>query len=149
MGDSTNLALILLAAFWSGTSTVFTGIKETNAIRDRIITGKIGDDKLTSSDRWHTFWWDWAPLKLALACISAVLCAVILVLPKLRGGYDKDAAFTTVCIIASAMPAIGTLYQLLSFAVDVAYLRRIILDAARAEKSADPQGFAGEDVCDS
>jgi len=136
MGDSTNLALILLAAFWSGTSTVFTGIKETNAIRDRIVTGKIGDGKLTAKDRWHTFWWDWAPLKLSLACISVVLCVVILVLPKLRGGYSKDESFATVCIIASAMPAIGAPYQLLSFGVDAVYLRRIIHDASKAQETA-------------
>ena len=39
MTDSTSLALVLLAAFLVGTSAVFTGIKETNEVRDRIITG--------------------------------------------------------------------------------------------------------------
>jgi hypothetical protein len=142
MGDSTNLALILLAAFWSGTSTVFTGIKETNAIRDRILIGKIGEENLTTKDRLHTFLWDWAPLKLSLACISLVLCIVILVLPKLRGGYGKDESFTTVCVIASFMPAIGTLYQLISFTVDALYLKRIVAVAQEREEALISSGIS-------
>jgi hypothetical protein len=139
MGDTTNLALILLAAFWSGTNSVFTGIKDTIASRDRIVTGKIGDEKLTSRDRWHIFWWDWAPLKFSLACISLVLCVVIFELPKLRGGYSKDESFATICVIASAMPAIGALYQLISFVADTVYLRTIIFDARKIEEAADQQ----------
>ena len=107
MGDSTNLALVLLAAFWSGTSAVFNGIKETNGLRDRLITGHIDDTEMTITDRWHSFWWDWTPMKLSLSLISAVLCAVILVLPKLRDGNSKDESFATVCFIAASMPALG------------------------------------------
>jgi hypothetical protein len=128
MGDSTSLALVLLAAFWSGTSAVFTGIKETNEIRDRIMVGKVGDFELSPRDRWHAFWWDWAPMKLSLSLISAVLCVVILVLPKLRGGYSKDESFATVCFIAASMPAIGAAYQFLSFLADAIYLRGIIVN---------------------
>ena len=47
----------------------------------------VDDKELTTEDRWHTYWWDWAPLKLSLSLISAVLGAVILFLPELRGGY--------------------------------------------------------------
>jgi hypothetical protein len=123
MGDSTNLALVLLAAFWSGTSTVFTGIKETNAIRDRLVIGTIDGAELTRKDCWHTFWWDWAPMKLSLALISAVLCAVILELPNLRGGYGKDQNFANICLIAAAMPALGAMYQFVSFVSDALYLK--------------------------
>ena len=133
MADSTTgLALVLLAAFWSGTSAVFTGVKETNSIRDKITTGKIGDERLAVKDRWHAFWCVWAPLKLSLAVISAVLCAVILSLPKLQGGYGNDRSFATVCLVAAAMPAIGTIFQLVSFGVDAAYLRRTIMEASLA-----------------
>ncbi len=56
MNDSTNLALVLLAAFWSGTSAVFAGIQETNDVRDRVILGKVDDNELSIDDRWHSFW---------------------------------------------------------------------------------------------
>jgi hypothetical protein len=139
--DPTNLSLVLLAAFWSGTSAVFTGIGATNAIRDRIVTGKIGVEKMTSSDRLHTFWWDWAPMKLSLACISAVLCVVILALPKIRGGYHKDKSFSIICVVASAMPAIGTFYQLISFVADSVYLRRIMPHARQRDDAIEQETF--------
>jgi hypothetical protein len=90
--DPTGLALVLLAAFWSGTSAVFGGIKETNDIRERILTGKSNDHTLTKADRWHALWWDWAPMKLSLAAISAVLCVVILALPSLHHTPDPTGA---------------------------------------------------------
>jgi len=120
--SSTSLALVLLAAFWSGTSAVFTGIKETNALRDQILSGKIGDRDMTTEDRWHSFWWDWAPMKLSLSAVSAVLCAVILLLPELQGGYTNP--FGTVCVIAALMPALGSVFQFVSFVVAAMFLKK-------------------------
>jgi hypothetical protein len=85
--DVTSLALVLLGAFWSGTSSVYLGIKNTNEIRDQILKGKIRDDAISSEQRRRLFWWDWMPLKLSLALVSAVLYAVILALPTFKGGY--------------------------------------------------------------
>ena len=126
MGETSpiSLALVLLAAFWSGTSAVFTGIKETNEIRDQILSGKIGERVLSTEERWHSFWWDWAPMKLSLSAISGVLCAVILFLPKLQGGYGTP--FSDVCIIAASMPVLGCVFQLIVFFVAALFLRKRI-----------------------
>jgi hypothetical protein len=124
MDDPTNLALVLLAAFWSGTSAVYTGIKQTNDARDRIISGNVGEIPLSARDQWHVFWWDWAPLKLSLASVSAVLFFVIIRLPALRKPVDH--AFEIVCWVASSMPAIGTGFQLIAFVVEFLYLREAI-----------------------
>jgi hypothetical protein len=118
MNNLTSLALVLLGAFWSGTSAIFTGIKETNAVRDRIIVGKVEDHELSYRDRWHAFWWDWAPMKLSLSLISGVLCVVILVLPTLS---EANTNFTRICFIA-AMPALGVAHQFVSFLADAVYL---------------------------
>jgi hypothetical protein len=120
----TDLALVLLAAFWAGTSAVYGGIKDTNEVRDRIRSGKVGDKPLTRSDAWHAFLWDWAPLKLSLALISLVLCAIIVRLPKLSN--ESTGPFAMVCYIAAAMPGLGALFQLISFVADALQLRRII-----------------------
>ena len=126
MNDLTNLSLVLLAAFWSGTNTVFTGIKETNSVRDKIINGKVDDREMPIEERRHLLLWDWIPLKLSLALISATLCAVILLLPQLHGGYHGVGRFGTVCLIAASMPALGACFQVISFAADFHYLRRIL-----------------------
>jgi hypothetical protein len=124
----TSLALVLLAAFWSGTSAVFDGIKETNALRDRVLFGKADTLVLSIADRWHVFWWDWAPMKLSIAAISAVLCVVILALPRLRGASgDKEKRFAQVCYIAALMPAIGAIYQVVAFLADAFYLNGILV----------------------
>lgn len=134
-GGLTSLALVLLAAFWSGTNAVFTGIKETNVVRDKILTGKVGDFGLSPEDRSRFLWWDWAPMKLGLAAVSVVLCIVILMLPKLNGANSGGRNFVIVCTVTAAMPAVGAAYQFVSFLVDVFYLKGVIRNASITDKS--------------
>jgi hypothetical protein len=134
MGDATggltSLALVLLAAFWSGTNTVFTGIKEANVLRDRIVTGKAGDVELSPEERSRSLWWGWAPMKLSLAAVSVVLCIVILMLPRLNGVNSGGRNFVIVCNVTAAMPAIGAAYQFVSFLVELFYLKGVIRTAS-------------------
>jgi hypothetical protein len=125
--DITNLSIVLLGAFWTGTSTVFTGIKSTNEIRDQILNGKIGQDPIAADHRIRLLLWDWMPFKLSLSCISAVLCIVILLLPKFRGGYcDANKDFYRVCLIAAIMPFIGAVFQFISCVSEGRYLLKKI-----------------------
>jgi hypothetical protein len=124
--DATDLALVLLAAFWAGTSAVFGGLKDTNQIRDRIILGVAEQQSIPLEERRRMFIWDWMPLKLSLAFISGVLCAVILLLPSLRSGQSGNDEFQTVCRIAAVMPALGAFYQLISFVADALHLRSML-----------------------
>ena len=125
--DITSLSIVLLGAFWTGTSTVFTGIKSANEIRDQIFNGKIGQDPIAADHRMRLLLWDWMPLKLSLSCISAVLCVVILLLPKFRGGYvHANADFARVCLIAAIMPFVGAVFQFISFVSEGRYLRKSI-----------------------
>jgi len=120
--DVTNLALVLLGAFWSGTSSVYLGIKNASEIRDRVLKGKIGDDAISSEQRRRLFWWDWMPLKLSLALVSAVLCTVILALPGFKGGYESS--FARVCYAAAAVPFLGAVFQLVACIADGRYMLR-------------------------
>lgn len=141
--DVTSLSIVLLGAFWTGTSTVFTGIKSTNEIRDQIFNGKIGQDTIPAEHRMRLLLWDWMPLKLSLSCISAVLCIVILLLPKFRGGYvDTNKDFYSVCLIAAIMPFVGAIFQFISFVSERRYLRQSIravkTEEAKTARSPNP-----------
>jgi|SRR5579872_1306857 len=124
--DATDLTLVLLAAFWAGTSAVFGGIKDTNQIRDRIVSGVAEQQRIPLEERRRMFIWDWMPQKLSLAFISGVLCAVILLLPSIRGGQSGNDEFQTVCRIAAVTPALGTFYQLISFVADAFHLSSVL-----------------------
>jgi hypothetical protein len=105
------LTLVLLGAFWAGTSAVFTGIKSTGDLRDSIVLGKVGSNDLPPPYVRHLFWFEWVPLKLSLAAISFVLAVIILLLPTLEGGRGSEQ-FRTICSVAAALPFIGAIVQL-------------------------------------
>jgi hypothetical protein len=129
------LVLALLAAFWTGTNAVFTGMKDVNEIRDRIISGNLSGVPLTSAERQRILWWDWMPFKLSLAFISAVLGVVILMGPRFLSSSTNIGTFRAVCGVAAATPFLGAVYQVVSFVSDARYLRLLIKAGPRAPNS--------------
>lgn len=117
------LALVLLGAFWAGTTSVYTGIKNTNEVRDKIVIGKVGNDPLPIPYLRRLLLFDWLPLKLSLAFVSLTLGIIILLLPTLRSPGSAREGFSTVCYVASAMPFIGFLFQAASCWIEGRYLR--------------------------
>jgi len=124
-----NLALVLLGAFWAGTSSVFAGIKLAADIQDRIVVGRLDGQPLPVRYRWFLLAIHWLPLKLALGIISLVLGVIIIKLPDLRSTVPSPDPFRTVCYWAAIMPFVGFAYQLLAAAVDGVFLSRILLQA--------------------
>jgi hypothetical protein len=134
------LALVLLGAFWAGTTSVYTGIKNTNEVRDRIVTGKVGVDLLPIPYLWRLFLLDWLPLKLSLAFVSLTLGVIILLLPTLRRAGSTQEGFTAVCYVAAAMPFIGFLFQTASCVIEGLYLRDALKRAERERAASPPTG---------
>jgi hypothetical protein len=122
--ENINLALILLGAFWTGTSAIFTGIKDTGALRDTIVTGKAGESPLPIAYLRHLFWVEWLPLKLSLAAISVVLAVIIVRLPQMADKLSEE--FQAVCYIAAALPLIGAAFQILACCLDGVFMWRRI-----------------------
>jgi ABC-type uncharacterized transport system permease subunit len=120
------LAIVLLGAFWAGTSFVYSGIKNTNEVRDKIVLGKIGNDLLPVSYLWRLLLVDWLPLKLSLALVSLALGIIILLLPSLRDPQTERPGFRTVCYVAAVMPVLGFVFQLSSCVLEGVFLRRTI-----------------------
>jgi hypothetical protein len=121
MASESQLALVLLAAFWAGTSAVFAGIKNTNEVRDRIVVGKIGSDKLPTDYLWRLLLVDWLPLKLSLALVSLVLAVIILMLPEIG---NSSASFATICRVAAVLPILGCGFEFLSCGFELHFLRQ-------------------------
>ncbi len=122
-----NLALILLGAFWAGTSSVFAGIKLAADIQDRIVIGMVDGQAVPVRYRWFLLAFHWLPLKLALGVISLVLGVIIIALPGLRDAVPSPDPFRTICYWAAIMPFVGFAYQLVGAAVEGMLLRRILL----------------------
>src|SRR5262249_46370451 len=120
------LALVLLGAFWAGTSSVYTGIKNTNEVRDKIVIGKAGDDPLPIPYLWRLLLLDWLPLKLSLALVSLTLGIIIILLPNLRSPSSVGEGFAAVCYVASAMPFIGFLFQSASCVTEGLFLHETV-----------------------
>jgi hypothetical protein len=131
-----NLALILLGAFWAGTSSVFAGIKLESEIRNQIIVGTLDDHAIPRRYLWRLLVFHWLPLKLALGIISLVLGAIIIALPDLRGTVPTVDRFPYVCYWAAVMPFLGSLYQFAGAVTDGLFLR----DAVRKTKANDSWG---------
>lgn len=119
--NESQLALVLLAAFWAGTSAVFTGIKNTNEVRDEIVVGKIGNDRLSTGYLWRLLLVDWLPLKLSLALVSLVLAVIILMLPEIG---DSSVSFAKICQVAAVLPILGFGFQILSCGFELHFLKQ-------------------------
>jgi hypothetical protein len=113
----------LLAAWWAGTSAVFEGVKQANAVRDRVVTGKAGGEPLPDDYVRLLLWWEWLPMKLALAAISLML-GVLIVLPGLAGPTAAAWRLGTVCAITSGVPFCGALTFGVSAVVELRFMRR-------------------------
>ena len=124
-----NLALILLGAFWAGTSSVFAGIKLEGEIRNQIVVGTLDDHVLPIRYLWRLLVFHWLPLKLALGIISLVLGVIIIALPDLRDTVPTVDQFRYVCYWAAVMPFMGCVYQLVGAVTDGLFLRDAVLQA--------------------
>lgn len=104
------LTLVLLGAFWTGTSAVFTGIQMADTARDRIVLGKSDGTDLPITYRRHILWYSWMPLRASLASVSALLGVIIVLLPRLSAGGAVAAQpmFSTICLLAACVPFCGS-----------------------------------------
>lgn len=142
-----NLALILLGAFWAGTSSVFAGIRLVAEIQDRIVVGKLDGQVLPVRYRKFLLVIHWLPLKLALGIISLVLGVIIIELPGLRTTIPTPDPFCAVCYWAAVMPFVGFGYQLVGAVLDGRFLHQVLRHAeakspARDEDEAEPPARA-------
>src|SRR5262245_11966279 len=120
------LTIVLLGAFWAGTSAVYTAIKNTNEVRDKIVAKKISDRELYTVDLWHLLIWDWLPLKMSIAAISFVLGVLILKLPSLADQQAVVQGFRSVCYVASSVPFAGFSAAIITGIADYRMMRRHI-----------------------
>lgn len=121
MADA-QVALVLLGVFWAGTAAVFTGIKNTQEVRDRIILGRIGESQISTDYLWRILFLDWLPLKLARAFMALVLAIIILMLPDV----GPNAHLVTICRVAAAFPLLGFSFEVISFVLELRFLIRQI-----------------------
>jgi len=103
------LTLVLLGAFWTGTSAVFTGIQMADAARDKIILAKSEDVTIPSDYRRHILWYSWIPLRASLAGVSFLLGVIIVYLPTLatEAGTTSRPTFSLICNLSACIPFIG------------------------------------------
>lgn len=105
------LTLVLLGAFWTGTTAVFTGMQMSDTVRDRIALGKIDEVAVSTEYRRHLLWCSWIPLRVSLASVSALLGVIIVLLPKLATGSNESTGsmFATICLLSASVPFAGAL----------------------------------------
>lgn len=82
---SVQITLLLLAAFWAGTSALFAGVRYVTEARDKILRGSPDGQPLPTPYRRRVLYFDWVPMRLALAAVSIVLAVIIFALPCLAG----------------------------------------------------------------
>ena len=117
-----SLVLALLAAFWAGTSAVFTGMKMLMERADVITVGKAGDVSLDATYRRRILLYEWIPLRAALGLMSLMLGVVMLSLPALA--EPPQEAFRRVCLVTAVVPFLGAVYFLLGGVLEYLELRR-------------------------
>ncbi|HSE19547.1 MAG TPA: hypothetical protein VLB46_20965 [Pyrinomonadaceae bacterium] len=118
------LVFALLAAFWAGTSAVFTGMNILIARKDAIETGKMGDSELNLNARKWILRFEWVPIRCGLGLVSVMLGIVILSLPSLAEPWS--ATFDTICKVASVVPLLGAVYFLLGGGIEYVRLMRLL-----------------------
>jgi hypothetical protein len=124
--SSEQLALVLLGAFWAGTSVIFSGMKSASEVRDKILLGKNNNDSIDIAHLRRLLLFDWFPLKFALAAISLVLGIIIVMLPGLANSGIPDQQFTLVCYVTASVPFLGALFFCVSTIVELRVLRQSI-----------------------
>ena len=122
--DSIQLSLVLLAAFWAGTSAVWSGIGIMISARDKIMMGYIADHKLTVDQRRKLLIMDWLPVRMSLGAVSIFLAFLILYLPELSGSQQLDPEFSTVTYGAAIVPFCGAVYFAIGGVLEYRYLVR-------------------------
>ncbi len=140
--NDVELALVLLGAFWAGTSSVFSGMKLVGDLRDRIILGKLEGQDLPVPYLRRLLLIQWLPLKVALAVISLVLGVIIVALPDLRDSVPSPDHFRTICNWAAVMPFTGAGFQLITAAVDGIFLRRVVKETEALRSQPESGGHA-------
>jgi hypothetical protein len=118
------LVLTLLAAFWTGTSAVFAGMKLLIERRDAIVLGKIGAIDIKMEYRRRILFFEWVPIRGALGLVSAMLSAVILVLPSLA--QPASPGLQSIAIAIAVVPSLGAAYFLLGGAAEYLHLWRAL-----------------------
>jgi hypothetical protein len=116
------LVLALLAAFWAGTSAVFTGMKLLIERRDLVEFGRTGEATLNSASRRRILVQEWAPIRGALGLVSAMLCIVILSLPSLAEPFNR--VLQIISLVAAAVPLLGAIYFLVGGVAEYLYLSK-------------------------
>ena|ERR1017187_78097 len=120
------LTLTLLAAFWAGTSALFSGIKNTNEVRDNIILGKINKEDVSRDHRWRLLFFDWLPMKVSLVAVSLVLGFIMVMLPQLAKQEASHQGFSTICYVTAIVPFTGAMVFFASGIFEFVFLRAAI-----------------------
>lgn len=123
---SDQLTLVLLGAFWAGTSAVLAGVKLTSETRDRITIGKFDNEPITVDHCWRLLLLDWLPTKLALIAVSLVLGIIMVLLPGMTDEKEKSHGFSTVCYIAAIVPFAGVPTFVGTGVYEFFYVRHVI-----------------------
>jgi hypothetical protein len=116
------LVIALLAAFWTGTSAVFAGMKLLIERRDAIELGRIGSVDLSPASRRRILLQEWVPIRGALGFVSAMLSVVILSLPALA--QPSNRTLDVISMVAATVPLLGAAYFLLVGVIEYVQLRR-------------------------
>jgi hypothetical protein len=116
----------LLAAFWSGTSAVLAGARQTNETRDRIVHGKIGTDRLPEAYLRRVLLFDWLPMKFGLAGVSVMLGIIIVLLPEFAGAAPTPKSFFLACYMTAFVPFAGFLSFVVSTVVEFRFMIKVI-----------------------
>jgi len=129
------LALVLLAAFWAGTSAVMSGIKLMNDTRDRIFIGLIDGKELSLEHRYRLLNSDWVPMRLALGSVSLVLAFIIVMLPRLANAETMKPSLPMVCYVAAFVPFAGFLYFILMGIMEYRLIRRTLRESEAQQQA--------------
>jgi hypothetical protein len=120
------LTLTLLAAFWAGTSALFSGIKNTNEIRDKIILGKIEKEEVSCDHLRRLLFLDWLPMKVSLVAVSLVLGFIMVMLPQLAKQEAAQNGCAVICYVTAVVPLTGAITFGATGALEFHYLRKEI-----------------------
>jgi len=126
------LTLVLLGAFWTGTTAVFTGMQMADTARDRIVLVKSDDGPLPPDYRRHILLFTWIPLRAALTGVSFLLGIIIVFLPKLatEAGTTSHPTFATICDWSSVIPFAGATLFLITSLFDLPLMNAAIKRAS-------------------
>ncbi len=131
------LTLVLLGAFWTGTTAVFTGMQMADAARDRIMLAKADDVHLPPDYRRHLLWYTWVPLRVSLASVSLLLGVIIVFLPKLatEAGTTSRPTFAAICVWSAFIPFSGAALFFITSLLEFSTMKSRIHDAGRKNKT--------------